>query len=207
MRMSILLKTWPRSLLGHETFPCHIAELSSPLIWGCKSGSEPNLPRAKLWHSQLSTIYMLGRFSHVWLFATLWIVACQALLSMRFSRQKYWSGLPCPPPEDLSNPRTKPASLVSPALAGGFFTTRDTWEAPTPSGPTHNSTFMLSHKRLHPQHSVAHHSLIPVRFLVYEPLSELSGFSLLLNYKFLEARGHVLDNFVAPLKPETSAFT
>ena len=66
---------------------------------------------------------------------------------------------------------------------------------------------MLSHKRLHPQHSVAHHSLIPVRFLVYEPLSELSGFSLLLNYKFLEARGHVLDNFVAPLKPETSAFT
>ena len=104
-------------------------------------------------------------------------------------------------------PKDQTCSLVSPALAGGFFTTRDTWEAPTPSGPTHNSTFMLSHKRLHPQHSVAHHSLIPVRFLVYEPLSELSGFSLLLNYKFLEARGHVLDNFVAPLKPETSAFT
>ena len=40
---------------------------------------------------------MLNRFSHVQLFATLWTVACQAPLSMGFSRQKYWSGLPCPP--------------------------------------------------------------------------------------------------------------
>ena len=41
------------------------------------------------------------RFIHVWLFATLWTVAYQALLSMGFSRQEYWSGLPCPPPGDL----------------------------------------------------------------------------------------------------------
>ena len=47
-------------------------------------------------------------------------VACQAPLSMRFSKQKYWSGLPFPPPGDLPNPVIKP---VSPALAGGFFTT------------------------------------------------------------------------------------
>ena len=47
-------------------------------------------------------------------------VAHQALLSMRFPRQEYWSGLPFPPPGDLPNPRTEP---VSPALAGGFFTT------------------------------------------------------------------------------------
>ena len=54
----------------------------------------------------------------------LWTVACQAPLSMGFSRQEYWSGLPCPPSGDLPDPGTEPASLnVSPALAGGFFTT------------------------------------------------------------------------------------
>ena len=50
-------------------------------------------------------------------------IAYQAPLSMEFSRQEYWSGLPFPPPWDLPNPRIKPASLQSPALAGGFFTT------------------------------------------------------------------------------------
>ena len=51
---------------------------------------------------------------------TPWAVAHQAPLSMGFSRQKYWSGLPFPPPGDPPNPVTKP---VSPVLAGGFFTT------------------------------------------------------------------------------------
>ena len=46
-----------------------------------------------------------------------------------FSRQKYWSGLPCPPPGDLSNLGIKPTSFPSPALAGGLCTTRATWEA------------------------------------------------------------------------------
>ena len=54
----------------------------------------------------------------------------QAPLSMRFSRQEYWSGLPCPPPGDLSDPRTGLGSLMSSALAGRFFTTSATWEAP-----------------------------------------------------------------------------
>ena len=53
--------------------------------------------------------YMLSHFSHVQLFATLWIIACQASLPMGFSRQEYWSRLPCHPPGDLpaqgSNPR------------------------------------------------------------------------------------------------------
>ena len=44
--------------------------------------------------------------------------------------QEYWGGLPCPPPEDLPNPGIKPASLKSPALAGRFFTTSTSWEAP-----------------------------------------------------------------------------
>ena len=53
---------------------------------------------------------------------TLWTVAHQAPLSVEFSRQEYWSGLPFPPPRDLPNPGIEPASLVSPALAGRFFT-------------------------------------------------------------------------------------
>ena len=72
---------------------------------------------------------LLSHFSHVQLFAILWTVACQASLSIGSSRQGYWSGLPFPPPEDLPNPGTEPASLMSPALAGGFFTTSATWEA------------------------------------------------------------------------------
>ena len=51
---------------------------------------------------------------------------CQAPLFMGLSRQEYWSGLPCPPPEDLPDPGIKPASLMSPALADGFFTTSAT---------------------------------------------------------------------------------
>ena len=58
----------------------------------------------------------------------LWTVAHQVPLSMGFSRQEYWSGLPCPPLGDLPDPGTKPTSLTSPALAGGFFTTSATWE-------------------------------------------------------------------------------
>ena len=73
---------------------------------------------------------VLSGFSQVQFFATLWTVACQAPLSMGFSRQEYWSGLPCPPPEDLPDPGTEPVSLTSPALAGRFFTASATWEAP-----------------------------------------------------------------------------
>ena len=61
---------------------------------------------------------------HVRLFATLWTIACQGPLSMGFSRQEYWSGFPCPSPGYLFNPAIKPASLMSPALAVRFFTTR-----------------------------------------------------------------------------------
>ena len=68
--------------------------------------------------------------SRVQLFATPWTVDHQAPLSIGFSRQEYWSGLPCPSPGDLRDPGTEPASLMSPALAGGFFTTIATWEAP-----------------------------------------------------------------------------
>ena len=65
-------------------------------------------------------------FSHVWLLAVPWTVACQAPQFMGFSRQEYWSGFPCPSPGDLSDPGIEPLSLASPALAGGFFTTSTT---------------------------------------------------------------------------------
>ena len=58
--------------------------------------------------------------SPVQLFVTLWTVAHQASVSVAFSRQEYWSGLPCPPPADVPYSGVEP---VSPALAGGFFTT------------------------------------------------------------------------------------
>ena len=61
--------------------------------------------------------------SHVRLFATPWTVARQAPLSMGFSRQESWSGLPFPPPGSLPDPGKETMSLVSAALAGGFFTT------------------------------------------------------------------------------------
>ena len=68
-------------------------------------------------------VCMLSRFSCVRLFVTPWSVACQVPLSMGFSRQEHWSGLPCSPLRDLPDPGTEPMSLLSPTLAEGFFTT------------------------------------------------------------------------------------
>ena len=80
----------------------------------------------KCWNNQNSTALFplwllwafnitrfLSRFSHVWLLSTHWAVALQALLSMGFSRQGYWSGLPFPPPGDLANPGIAPRSPMS----------------------------------------------------------------------------------------------
>ena len=66
-------------------------------VWagGCRQKLHP--------HSHWGSECMLS-CSVVWLCVTLWTVAHQSPLSMGFSRQEYWSGLPCPPPEDLPNP-------------------------------------------------------------------------------------------------------
>ena len=61
-------------------------------------------------------LYNAQSLSHVQLFATPSTVACQAPLSMGFSRQEYWSGLPCPPLEDLPHPGIEPISPASPTL-------------------------------------------------------------------------------------------
>ena len=71
---------------------------------------------------------VLSCFSHVWHFAILWTVASNPPLSMGFSKQEYWSGLPYSPPGNLPHPGIEPTFLMSPALAGGFFITSDTSE-------------------------------------------------------------------------------
>ena len=85
---------------------------------------------------------MLRWFSHVLLFATLWTAFCQAPLSMGFSRQEYWSGLPCPLPGDLPNPGIKP---TSPSLLH--------WQAGSlplaPPGKTTNNMFKNSNNSIH----------------------------------------------------------
>ena len=61
---------------------------------------------------------------------TSWTVVHQAVLSMGFPRQEYWNGLPFPFPGDLLKPEIEPESPASSVLAGEFFTTGTTWEAP-----------------------------------------------------------------------------
>ena len=63
-----------------------------------------------------------SRFSRVQLFLTPWNVARQAPLSMGFSRQEYWSGLPYPPSEDLPDPGIEPPTFYVSCIAGRFFT-------------------------------------------------------------------------------------
>ena len=91
-----------------------------PLFW--------YLPLCLLWAEEGQIhIYdiVLSCFSHVWLFAALWTIAHQAPVSMGFSWQEYWTGLPFPSPGYLPNLRIKPefsAPLGTCSLAGGFFT-------------------------------------------------------------------------------------
>ena len=65
---------------------------------------------------------MLSHFSCNQLIANLSTIACQTPLSMGFSRQEYWNGLPCASLGDISDPGMELVSLESPTLAGGFFT-------------------------------------------------------------------------------------
>ena len=73
--------------------------------------------------------------SRVQLLVTPWTVARQIPLSMGFSSQGYWSGLPFPSPRDLPDPRIEPES---PALAGGFFITEPSGRSPTVPGAGDN---------------------------------------------------------------------
>ena len=95
-------------------------------------------------------VCVLSHFCRVRLFATLWTVARQAPLSMGFSRQEHWSGLPCPSPGDLPDSGIEPASLMSPALAGGFFTTSTTWKIRLRRVAIANQGNLISHNLVSP---------------------------------------------------------
>ena len=82
-----------------------------------------------------------SRFSSIRVFATSWTVACQAPLSMGFSRQDDGIGLSCLPLRGLPDPGiepTEPEFLKSSALVGGLFTTKVAWEVPHLCTWTHN---------------------------------------------------------------------
>ena len=81
----------------HSAFSTMIALLTQTMIHEVRFTSVVRCMHAKL-------------LSHVWLFVTPWTVACQASLSMGFSRQEYWSGSPCPPPGDFPDPGIEPRS-------------------------------------------------------------------------------------------------
>ena len=97
--------------------------------WTGKSGMLQSMGSQRVWHDWVAELNWTMKYvlccvmhSHLWLFVTPWAVALQAPLSMEFSRQEYWSGLPFPSPGNLPNTEVELTSLVSSAWAGGFFT-------------------------------------------------------------------------------------
>ena len=98
--------------LEEKLWPTWVREWNHCIIHGV----EKNRTRLSDFHRLSVCACMLSHFRCVWLYATLWTVAGQAPLSMGFSMQGYWSGLPFPTPGDLPHPGVKPVSPVFPAL-------------------------------------------------------------------------------------------
>ena len=92
----------------------------NPNSWEEKELPKPMCPggclHAECWVIIEACMCVRAKLLQLCLFWTLWTVTCQAPLSMGFSRQEYWTGLPFPPPGDLPLPGIEPASLMSPAL-------------------------------------------------------------------------------------------
>ena len=120
-----------------DLYPCFIPVLWLSLVclFSCHLSNEENAEYVVFLSISILIIKKWPARMHakslqcVWLFATLWTIAQQALLSMGFSRLGYWSELPHPPPGDFPNPGIEATSLTSSALSGRFFTTSATWEA------------------------------------------------------------------------------
>ena len=103
-----------------------IREFQNNTFW-TKVRLKPSPLSSELLKAPWVHVCMLSCLTRVQLFVTPWTVACQAPLSMGFSRQEYWSKLPCLTLGDLPNLGIKPKSLTSPILAGGFFTISTTY--------------------------------------------------------------------------------
>ena len=123
------LKNGPKVLRATSLNKIYTWQISmwkdTPNIWHKETQIKATM-KYLLWNEIQHTSYVL---SCIQLLATPWTVAHQAPLSMEFSRRKYRSRLPFPPPGDLPDPGIKSSSLMSPSLAGGFFTISATWEA------------------------------------------------------------------------------
>ena len=128
--------------------------------------------------------------SHVQLFATTWIVARQASLSIRFSRQEYWSGLPFPSPGDLPDLGIEHVSLASPALAGVFFTSE-------PPGKPQNSTCIL-------QIQVITKAKLLIFFMFY---TEMSFFYLFSTYQLYFSINYITNGIYWSGKNESTILT
>ena len=116
--------------------------------------TDPNIPLARKIQVYIYYLCVCSVMSNSWdwswtLCPTPWTGACQAPLSMEFSRQEYWSGLPFPFLGDLPDPGIEPTSLAFPALAGGFFTTSTTWKALGQSKFVSNSHKRIKKKKAH----------------------------------------------------------
>ena len=138
---SLSLAAWPRERLkgeAWESFPESCLEPFSPSLSLSLLPAPPSelVPAGSV--CVCVCLFMSARarahvLSHVQLLAKPRNVARQALLSMGFPKEEYWSGLPFPSPGYLPNPGIQLKSLASPALAGGSFTTSATREAPAGS--------------------------------------------------------------------------
>ena len=115
----------------HRPFSLNFYQVIHSFVWLCD------------YCALTECVYMLSYSGHAWLFATLWTVAGQGLLSTEFSRQEYWSGLPYPPPGDLPDPGMEPASPISAAWVGCLYITGTTWEAPALNSLSSKSTRTL----------------------------------------------------------------
>ena len=111
------VKTLPSDARGAGLIPGQGAKISH-----ASKPNNRNIIKQKQYFNKFNVL------SCVQLFAILWTEDHQAPLSMGFSRQEYWSGLPFPPPGDLSDPGIEPTSPASPSVAGRFFTTEPPWK-------------------------------------------------------------------------------
>ena len=131
-----------------------------------------------------------------------WTVAHQAPLSMGFSRPEYWSGLPCPPPGDRPGPGMEPESLMSPVLAGGFFTTSTIWETVTSFSLVHRHTegLLLMNTVLTAglELMCARNTIIFI--FLYLFISIMSSYSILSFFFFL-SKTAVISSFISKAGP------
>ena len=119
-----LLKDTFSFLLSNDSFLSIFSEIFQRLYRSAVVKVSAYFLLTSIFHSSLSIIFFTVQLSNLIIHLKL---ICTYYTSLGFSRQDYWSGLPCLPPGDLPDSGIKPVSLTSPALAGGFFTTSTTW--------------------------------------------------------------------------------